>query len=123
MLRTKYVFFLEFHQVRFVGAYQSELCGQVCFQHRGGCNSLEKGFVDLLLVGLALVTDNGRLWCVSHEKFGLPIGSGFRGSAKICVANAGDINSGNIDLCRCGDDVRLVYATEWDSIDFVWSRH
>ena len=64
---------LELHEVWLVVCRKSELGGKVCRQHRDSLDGLDKGIVDLLLVSLALVTDDGWLWCVSQEKFFLTL--------------------------------------------------
>jgi hypothetical protein len=114
---------LKDHQMRLVCRSQRELCGKVSLQHRGGGDGLQKGIVNLLLVGLALVANNGSLGGISHEEFLLSFLLLIFGSREVFIVNRSDINTLKGNLCRSGNHIRLVHTTERDTIDFVGTRH
>jgi hypothetical protein len=42
---------------------------------------------------------------------------------EVAIVKLGNINLAHINLCGCGNDVCLVNATQWNSIDLEWSGH
>ena len=110
---------LEDHLVRLVAISQTELGGEVSLHHGGGLDGLDDGGIDLLLVGLALVGDDGGLGGVALEEFLLTLAVGGGGAGKVGIVEGGNVDAGDIDLGGGGDHVGLVDPTEGDTVDLV----
>lgn len=110
---------LEDHLVRLVALSQTELGGEVSLHHGGGLDGLDDGGIDLLLVGLALVGDDGGLGGISLEEFFLTLAVGGGGAGKVGIVEGGNVNAGNVNLGGGGDHVGLVDPTEGNAVDLV----
>jgi len=110
---------LELHHVRLVSPVQTELSIQISTEHGSGINGLEHGSVDLLLVGLALVRDDGGLGRVAGEELRLSLAGGRVGAGEVIVVDGRNIDLRDIDLSGGGNDVRLVDPAERDTVDLV----
>lgn len=110
---------LEDHLVRLVAVSQTELGGEVSLHHGGGLDGLDDGGIDLLLVGLALVGDDGGLGGIALEEFLLALAVGGGGAGKVGIVEGGNVDAGDVNLGGGGDHVGLVDPTEGDAVDLV----
>lgn len=105
--------------MRLVALSQTELGSEVSLHHGGGIDGLEDGGIDLLLVGLALVGNDGGLGGVALEEFLLALAVAAGGAGKVGIVEGGNVNAGDVDLGGGGDHVGLVDPTEGDAVDLV----
>lgn len=98
---------------------QTELRVQILLKHGLLRDDLKESGVDTLLVGLALVGDDGGLALVVEELL-LGLGSVTLGLGEVTVVDGGgDLDGGDVDLGGGGDDVGLVDALQGNSVDLV----
>ena len=98
---------------------QGESSCQVSFQHFCRRHNLQKSTIHFCLVCLARVADNSLFRGITLEKRIFSFLGGIILSAKVFVVEGRNINRGNIELERCGNDISRVHSAKGDAIDFV----
>jgi len=102
---------------------KSEVGTKVVLQKGSSLHGLEDCGINLLLVSLALITYNSGLGFIVSEETILTIGRLVGNTGKVGIVNAGHIDSTNIDLGGCSDNISLVHTTEWHTVDLVGASH
>jgi hypothetical protein len=114
---------LEDHLMRTVMLLEREVRSEVVLHQRSRLNSLEDGSINLLLVGLALITYDSRLGSVVGEELLLTLSTVGLDTSEVSIINLGNISTAHIHLGRGGNNISLVDPTKRNSVDFVRSSN
>ena len=117
---------LELHVMRTITSLEGESLVQVLLQHGNLLDALHQLSIHSLLVGLALLRNDGLLFRHSTETYHILLGEellGFLGrSLEISIIySLRNLNRGNVDLSRGGNHVALVHTTKRNLVDLVRS--
>jgi hypothetical protein len=114
---------LKDHLVRSVVLSKRELGSKVVLHQGSGIHSLQDGSINLLLVSLALITDNGGLGLIIGKELLLSLGTVRSNTGKVGIVNLGNIGSRDINLSGGTDHISLVDPAKRNAIDLVRSSH
>ena len=117
---------LELHVMRTITSLEGESLVQVLLQHGNLLDALHQLSIHSLLVGLALLRNDGLLFRHSTETYHILLGEellGFLGrSLEISIIySLRNLNRGNVDLGGGGSHVALVHTTKRNLVDLVRS--
>ena len=117
---------LELHVMRTITSLEGESLVQVLLQHGNLLDALHQRSINSLLVGLALLRNDGLPFIHFAETYHILLREEFLGllgrSLEISITySLRNLDRGNVDLGGGGNDVALVYTAQRNLVDLVRS--